>query len=254
MIFNNTFDSSVTAEAKTAILRVEAFYDAHFTDNVTLNVTFKMADLSSVNGLGASNTPGTFDTYSQIQGALSTDASTTSDATAALPTTDPVTGTHSYILTRAQGKALGLISGTDTTSDGTITLTSVANTFDFSRTDGITAGLYDVDGTIAHEIAEVMGRIMNVGGTVNDSGGTAHPDTNYLLDLYHYSADGVRSFTKSSPGYFSIDGGATNLDNFNGTQPGDAADWAPSAGNDAYLNNSGTGAVNPVTLADFKKR
>jgi hypothetical protein len=116
---------------------------------------------------------------------------------AALPATDPVTGTHSYTLTRAQDKALGLIPGTNGTSDGTITLDSVANTFDFNRADGITAGLYDVAGTIAHEISEVMGRSMNVGGTVTDSGGTAHPNTNNLLDLYHYSASGVRSFTKT---------------------------------------------------------
>jgi len=40
MIVNNTFDATVTAEAQTAILRVEAFYDAHFTDNVTLNIAF----------------------------------------------------------------------------------------------------------------------------------------------------------------------------------------------------------------------
>ena len=40
MIVNNTFDATVTAEAQTAILWVEAFDDAHFTDNVTLNITF----------------------------------------------------------------------------------------------------------------------------------------------------------------------------------------------------------------------
>ena len=40
MIFNNTFDATVTAEAQIAILGVEAFCDAHFTDLVTLNITF----------------------------------------------------------------------------------------------------------------------------------------------------------------------------------------------------------------------
>ena len=186
MNFNNTFESTVTSAVTTVIDAVEQFFDDHFTDNVTLNIDFKMADLSATNGLGASNTPFNVYSYSSIQTALAGDATTTDDNTAVaddVPTTDPITGTHSYILSRAEAKSLGLISGSDSTSDGTITLNSAANTFDLNRADGITTGLYDLAGTIAHEISEVMGRTMNVGGTVTLNDGTMDPNTNYLLEV-----------------------------------------------------------------------
>ena len=51
------------------------------------------------------------------------------------------------------------------------------------------------------------------------------------LDLFHYSAPGVRDF-KGYSGYASADVGKTNLDNFNTIPGGDLADWASSAGND----------------------
>ncbi len=115
MNFNLTFDPSVTSDFQTAINAVAQFFDSHFTDNVTINLTVKLGDLSP-NGLGASNTPFNSYTYSTIQTALNGDATTTDDATAlanAVPTTDPVTGTHTYWISRAEAKALGLISGSD---------------------------------------------------------------------------------------------------------------------------------------------
>ena len=91
---------------------------------------------------------------------------------------------------------------------------------------------------------------MSLGDCATSNSNTKRDGT--LLDLFHYSADGTRSFTKTSPGYFSIDGGATNLDNFN-VIAGDAADWAPSAGDNSFRNNSDPGVVNPVTLVDFRE-
>ena len=75
-----------------------------------------------------------------------TDATTASDLAAALPAVDPISGAHTYVLDTAQQKALGLLDGGFPASDGTVTFSNAPNTFDFDRSDGITAGLYDFAG------------------------------------------------------------------------------------------------------------
>ena len=59
------------------------------------------------------------------------------------------------------------------------------------------------------------------------------PNSYTLLDLYHYSAPGTRVFTQT-PGYFSIDGGNTNLNNFDATAGDDPGNWAATVPNDAF--------------------
>jgi VCBS repeat-containing protein len=257
MNFNITYDPSVTAAYQTVINAVAQNFDNHFTDNVTINILVKLADLSATNGLGASNTPLNSFSYSSIQTALSSDSKTSDDTTALadeLPSTDPISGTHTYWLTTAQQKALGLLSGTagGAGSDGTVTFDSGANTFDFNRSDGITTGEYDLAGTVAHEFSEIMGRSLLVGGTINTSGGPVSPSYD-PLDLFHWSANGTRSFTGTSAGYFSIDGGATDLNDFNTNSKGDFGDWASAAGNDSFRAFSDSGVVNPVTATDFRE-
>jgi len=256
MNFNITYDSSMTAEAEAVIQSVAQFFDNHFADNITINITASLGDLGP-NGLGHSNWSFNSFSYSAIQTALSGDATTADDTAAlanAVPSTDPISGTHTYWMVRAEQKALGLLSGTDSGSDGSVTFANAANTFDFNRADGITAGLYDFAGTVAHELTEVMGRSLNVGGTVTDGGGTAHPNSNFLFDLFHYSADGTRSFSGTTAGYFSLDNGATDLNDFNTISGGDAGDWGGTAlvGNDSFLAFSNSGVVNAVMNTDFR--
>src|SRR5262249_61034722 len=123
---------------------------------------------------------------------------TDSDLASALAAVGPITRAHTYVLDTAQQKALGLLDGGNPASDGTVTFSNAPNPFDFDRSDGIAAGLYDFAGTVAHELSEIMGRTMDVGTT---DGSFANSYT--ILDLYHYSNDGVRDLTKT-PGYFSI--------------------------------------------------
>jgi hypothetical protein len=59
----------------------------------------------------------------------------------------------------------------------------------------------------------------------------------------------VRDFSRG--GYFSFDGGVTELADFNSLSSGDAGDWAPSAGNDSFLNSSYPGHINNVSAADL---
>jgi hypothetical protein len=62
------------------------------------------------------------------------------------------------------------------------------------------------------------------------------------MGRFRCSGPGVRQLTTGDPSYFSLDGGATNLNNWNNFATGnpneDLGDWAPSAGPDA---------MNPVT-------
>jgi hypothetical protein len=62
----------------------------------------------------------------------------------------------------------------------------------------------------------------------------------------------VHDFSGTTPGYFSLNGGATNLDNFNTNPNGDAGDWAGSAGHDSFLAFSSSGVVNAVSQTDVR--
>ena len=79
------------------------------------------------------------------------------------------------------------------------------------------------------------------------------------MDLYRYSAPGVRDTTTGGAGstaYFSLDNGTTNLGTWN-NQPsnGDLGDWYPqgpaSGGNDAFNDYSNPGVINAMSSADI---
>src|SRR5207253_716430 len=107
-------------------------------------------------------------------------------------------------------------------------------------------GTYDFIAVAQHEISEVMGRMALVGGSVgNTSNGYS------ALDLFRYSGNGTRQLTPGQTAYFSIDGGKTNLNNFNTTAGGDWGDWAASAGNDSYNAFISSGSSFSVTGSDL---
>ena len=149
----------------------------------------------------------------------------------------------------AEQKALGLLHGGAPELDGTVTFSNT-QPFDFNPDDGITAGEYDFEGTVAHEFSEIMGRTLNAGTSVTDVNGGLDPANYTLLDLYNYSGPGEQPFLPNA-GYFSIDGGATNLDNFNILPNGDLGDSANSAGNDSFRAFSDPSVVNAVTPVDL---
>ena len=100
------------------------------------------------------------------------------------------------------------------------------------------AGIYDFFGTAVHEISEVMGRQLLAGAAEQGV-----EDSYSLFDLLHYSAPGVRDLSASSAGYFSPDGGATNLGAFSTVPGSDPGDWASSVTGDAF-DASGWGEQN----------
>jgi hypothetical protein len=251
MILNITYGANVAsapAEFKTAVAAVQQLFETTFTNPVTVNIQVDYAPLGH-DGLGASTYELKTFSFSQITTQLAAHSKSVDDAfaIASLPTADPIPGTHHYVMTTAEAKALGL-RGASTALDGTTTFASNAR-FDYDRSDGITAGQYDFQGTVAHEFSEIMGRELNaIGNEVQ----TGEANGYYPYDLFKFTAEGARSFVGTTPGYFSLDNGTTNLNDFNVDKEGDFGDWAASAGDDSFLAFSGTGVVNAVTPTDLR--
>ena len=252
MLFNISFDSSVSSAPTGFVSTVNAvaqFFENTFSDNVTVNVSVGFGEVGgqTVTALGESETFLNTYTYSQVRSGLIGDAKTADDSSAAnsLPSASPLSGA-TYWVPRAEAKALGLL-GASSNTDGFVGFSSASNLFDYDRSNGITAGQYDFFGVVAHELTEVMGRQLMTSATFGGHANSLEP-----MDLFHYSAAGVRSFTGTQAGYFSPDGGSTNLDNFNTNSGGDFGDWASSAGNDAFLAFGRSGVVSAVTEADLR--
>jgi len=253
MIVNFTYDSTVSGAPVgfTATLAAVAnFFQSTFSDNVTVNISVGYGKINGQNlgggALGSSLTYLNSYNYAQVTSALSSDRTSNDDFTsvASLPASGP-NGGHYWVST-AESKALGLM-GPNAALDGYIGFSSTLGIFDYDTSDGVSAGKYDFFAVVAHEVSEVMGRQLLVGGTIGGTTNGYEP-----LDLFHFSAPTVHSYTGTQAGYFSVDNGTTNLDNFNTNSGGDFGDWAASAGHDAALAFSNSGVVNVFTPTDIR--
>jgi hypothetical protein len=244
LIINVTYDTSVSsapAGFTADVTSVVQYFESHFNNPVTINIHVGYGEVGGTSlgsgALGSSQTYISTYSYSTICNALKADATSSAQFTAVanLPSSDP-TGGASYYVATAEAKALGLNTST-TNLDGNVGFSS-AYGFCYNNSAGVPAGQYDFMGVVAHEISEVMGRLV--------------PGTPYYtpLGLFDYSAPGASNVAASQAGYFSINGGTTNLNNFNSSAGGDLGDWAGSAGNDAFLA-FGSGAVMPVKSTDL---
>ena len=252
LTINITWDSSVSSAPSgftTAVQNAAQYLETQFSDPVTLNIDIGYGEVAGSalgsNTLGSSESYLSSVSYSSLLNAMTADATTSADASAvaSLPSTSPVNGT--FWTTTSEAKALGLASATSTALDGYVGFSSTLP-FTYNDTNGVASGTYDFNGVAIHEMSEVMGRLLLTGSTV---GGTANSYTPY--DLFHYSAAGVRDFSASTAGYFSINSGTTNLAAFNTTSGGDAGDWASSVTNDSFDAFSNSGVVNTVSAADL---
>jgi hypothetical protein len=240
--FNANLSASSIATIKTAI----KFYETTFSDPITVPIEFH--NMSS--GLGASSFVVYNVSYAGYTTALNADRSTPDDATAnvAIGTVDPVFGGTRISVHSANGRAIGLATNAVSLGstfcsglvvDGCIGLhLSITN----DPGAGVGPGGYSLISTVEHEIDEVLGL-----GSGLQGNGTIFNNRIAPEDLFRYASNGVRSFGlhATCPGpaaYFSIDGGATMLDQFNNcTNGGDYADWVthtPQQVQDAFSNNS----------------
>ena len=227
-----TFDSTITSDPNSATIiaginAVIARVEAAIANPITVNITYT----EMTTGLGGSSTfigtipygpAATAGSYLNALTTMQILSANDNSAIASLPNqaNNPVNGNSSVFLPTSLLRALGFAVGSGT--DGTVFLnTSIMN---LSRSGMQNPSFYDLQAVAAHETNEVLG----IGGT-----GSLLPTTSGAvgtLDLFRYSAPGVRSFTTSGTSYFSINGGTTNLVNFNQAGGGsDYSDWASSA-------------------------
>lgn len=245
-VINPTFDSSITSNANSAILQADintavAIYHSLFTDNVTVSILFRYSD-KAPNGellggtLAQSGTGLQLRPYSTVKSAITSDSKTSHDSSAVahLPAAIAFPNNPTWIgISTANARALGFSApgfldstgGTNGSFDGIVTINS-GQPFQLDRTGGIASNKYDVMQALEHEIDEVLGL------------GSVLPNTTIVgvsavrtQDLFRYSAPGAISLDSSgsASSYFSIDGGTTNLVNFNQNPGGDYGDWGSTS-------------------------
>jgi hypothetical protein len=246
LVINPTYDSSVNsapAGFKTAFQSAVSYFDNTFSNPITVNIGVGWGEVGgssiSAGALGESETYlAGYYSYGQVRNAMIGDAKSPADRTAvaSLPAADP-TGGRSELMATSEARALGLTSYRG--SDGFVGFDK-SSSWTFNPASRAVGGEFDFIGVAEHEISEVLGRMADLG-----TFGGLDP-----LDLFRYSGSNARALSPGNGQYFSINGGATNLDTFNGTGGGDLGDWAGYS-LDAFNAAVPPGVMLPLSAADL---
>jgi hypothetical protein len=209
--FNTNFGSNAPA-AQAAWIAAANVFSTNFTNNIHVNITVDAVAGTGV--FGSSNWFLQSTSYDNLRTLMVNGAKTANDAIAVGPggsmvPTDPVSGTHTWWVTRAQAKAIGLLPS-DLNNDGKTTF-GAGNPFTFSGP--ITPGTYDFQGIAAHEISEVLGRDGISGGTIS-----GNANSYSLFDNFSYKGPAVKGLGNDGGNNFSIDNGSTLVKLFNNAQ------------------------------------
>ena len=248
-VINVHYDSSVASAPsgfKTAVNAAVTYLESQFTNAMTLNINVGYGEVGGsamVQGaLGESETSFLQESYATVDAALKSHASSADQlaAVATLPATAPISGMQ-FLVSTGEAKALGLAAASGTAIDGSVGLASMYP-MSYDPANRAASGTYDAIGTLEHEITEVMGRI----GNLNNYGEGYTP-----LDLFRYSAPGVRDLTPSA-GYFSVDGKTMLTQYNNPATGGDAADWTPSVVGDSF-GSGRAGVAALVSTTDLRE-
>ncbi|MDA8094118.1 MAG: NF038122 family metalloprotease [Betaproteobacteria bacterium] len=235
--FNLSYDPSVSSAPAgfvPAFQSATQFYATHFSDPITVNLQVGWGEVanaplgSNVLGESATNAQGPY-TFGQVKAALSADAKTASDATALAHLVNPAADS-AFAVATAQEKALSLLPGNASGSDGAVGFGSGVN-WNFANTTPAPSQ-FDFVAVAEHEISQVMGRYSLWGMCTNCYS---------VLDLFRTGAGGTN---------FSIDGGSTVINTFNTNPAGDLGDWAGLTP-DAYNAFATAGVKLPVSPGDL---
>ncbi|APW63317.1 NF038122 family metalloprotease [Paludisphaera borealis] len=255
LTINATFDSSITSlpdavAIEGAINSAISVLEHDISSPITVSILFQNMN----SGLGESTsgvyTLSYFDYYNALKAHMTTPEQLTALASLGqAPTSssspNPVNGSTSMEISAPQGRMLGFDTpGVVTGPGGTYDTIIGLNTSITSPPQGL-AGYYGLQAVANHELDEALG----IGG-LGSFLGTSLSGVG-SLDLYRYSAPGVRSFTtdQNANSYFSLDGGKTVLSYFNQIAGADYGDWAGGA-NPQVQDAFGTPGTNPALGAN----
>lgn len=230
--------ASAPAGFTAALAYAAGVLDTLIANPITVTIQVGWNEIGGV-GLGAGDVAdggplgGTGMTYAAVVAALRTNVTdpAAQPMLSSLPAAAP-SQIGTYYVTPAQEKVWGLMSANSIELDGKVGFGSGFN-YSFNPDNQAAPGLLAFIGIAEHEITHALGRIYGDGP----------------LELVNYSAPGVYA-KPNTGGYFSVDGGNTNLGQFNGIPNGDSADWAASASGDSfdYVTNPGVAGV--ITASD----
>ena len=186
LTFNLTFDAGAPASFMAVIEQAALMLSAAIADKITVNLNIHYTGTGG--GAFAGPSTGLYENYSTIRSDLITQASPGDTTFNALPNTSSIAGQSLVAVWNTQLKGLGLISPTNSATDGSATF---ATDIDPSLLVGVAL----------HELTHALGRVPY---------GSA-PD---IFDLFRFTSPGVQLFTGGSTAvasYFSVDGGNTDL-------------------------------------------
>jgi hypothetical protein len=247
MVYNcdPNIDATVAGTCNALNTTIAGLYNTTFTNaNASLYVQYGSTGLASSTQFIINVA------YATYANALNTHQGDADDATAVASlgglVNNPVVSGDFVGMSSALMSTLGIAGGVGITSslssctlgnqgcyNGIITVSNTPGTFYYrSGTQG--GSTYDIFSAIEHETDEMLGTISFITGPgtescPNGNGGAATA----AADLFRYSAPGTRSFTATAngtPAYFSINGGTTNIANYNNSNnSADYGDWDSAA-------------------------
>jgi hypothetical protein len=242
--FDLIWDASVKhapAAFRSAVIDAAKYYTRIFSNNETVKVRVGYGEVDGEKIPAddvASNIGNSYYnfTYSNVYYYLEKDANWSRDqgiADSWLPSPDKAFNLYNdyyFRVTYAQALAWGLKRPAGKV-DGYLGLSSSLN-YDFDPNGTIGKNQYDAVGAIEHELTEIMGR---VGSCLSLRSPATGLGVFTPLDLFRYGDPGERE-TTDRLGYFSINGGDTELGLYNNAalNGGDVADWYPSIIGDSY--------------------
>jgi hypothetical protein len=257
LVIDPIFDSSITSRSNAA--QIEAAFGAAatqfehaFDTPVTVRVDVSWGAVggeklgSGLVGGSQTNLSGPY-SFAQLAHVLKADSSADSSNKALaslvghLPASGP-THLNQFEIPYAEAQALGLLAPNLGIADASVGFSSTAS-FDFSESNGISPGQYDFVGAATHELEEALGRISGLT--------SALPSWGTPLDLARYAAAGAPSFSYGAKAYFSIDGGKTNLGDFNFYGYGDRSDWLSAGTTDLQAAYLSTAKVYRLSASDL---